>query len=203
MIKVSFGGSDSRLTAALRAKSAKIEESLEVTLDQLMLALQRRVQQKLSGEVLQHRSGKALASVNKEPTVRDGSQIVGRVTGGAGPAFYLRIQEAGGTRTYDILPKYKKALAFFPGGSLGGGGGFVPLRHDILRSLYKRSGADRGSLKPSQYGAAASLGGIVVKKVVHPPLPARPSFRPSLIEMQSEIVEKLRKAALNALRGQA
>ncbi len=203
MIRLSFNSTDWMLRDALRTKQAKLVPALEDTLDTLMLQLQRRIQQKLSGEVLQHRSGKALASVNKEPTVREGSRIVGKVTGGAGPAFYLRIQEVGGTRTYDILPRFKKALAFFPGGSVGGsiaaGAGVVPGK-SVFRGLYARSGARRGSLKPGKVGTFGQLGGVVVKKVVHPPLPARPSFKTSLLEMQETIVARLRQSAVKALQ---
>jgi hypothetical protein len=200
MIRLSFGSSDQRVLSAIQAKRVAVVPALANTLDELMLELQRSIQRKLSGEVLQHHSGKALASVIKQPTVVSGTRISGRVTGGGGPAFYLRIQEVGGTRAYEILPRFKKALAFFPGGSLGAGGGIVPIRHDILRGLYTRSGSQRGSLKPGQVGTAASLGGVVVRKVIHPPLKARPTFAPSLRDMQIEIINKLRSSLTTAVR---
>ena len=201
MIKIQFkAGSDRRVIALLRAKEPMLLDAIEESLDRSMLELQRRIQEKLSGEVLEHRSGKLLASVNKEPVVRDDRQIMGRVTSSAGPAFYGRIQEAGGTRTYDIYPRYKKALAFFPSGSLGAGGGIQQVRKDILRSLYARSGKQRGSLKPSKYGQAGQLGLAIVKHVVHPPLQPRPFMRTSLAELQEKIVSNIRTAVAEALR---
>jgi hypothetical protein len=200
MIQLTFGSTDRRLLESFRLKRAAVVPAMSKTLDELMLELQRSIERKLSGEVLQHRSGKAQASVIKQPTVDSGNTISGRVTGGGGPAFYLRIQELGGTRTYDIYPRFKKALAFFPGGSLGAGGGIVPLRKDILRGLYVRSGSKRGDLKANQLGNFSSFGGVVVKHVVHPPLKPRPTFRPSLMEMQSRIREKLQKSMQEALR---
>lgn len=204
MITISFNSTDQRLVAALRAKLPAVRNQLADTLDRLMLELQRRVQQKLSGQVLEHRSGKLIGSVEKRPLEKTDQAISGRVTSSGGPAFYGRIQEKGGTRTYDILPKNKKALAFFPGGSVGGSiaGSNVPFvpGKPVVRGLYFRSGKTRGELKPAKYGTFSSLGGIVVRKVVHPPLPARPFMSTSLSEMQSEIVEKVRKAAARGIR---
>lgn len=204
MIKLSFNSTDKRLVAFLERKRPKVVEELSDTLDTQMLALQRRVQQKLSGEVLQHRSGKLLGSVTKGPTEVSGNKISATVSAAGGPAFYGRIQETGGTRQYEILPKNKKALAFFPQGSVGGAIAasntpFVPGKATV-RGLYTRSGRASGQLKPSRLGTFSQLGGVVVKKVIHPPLPARPFMRTSLMELQGTIIEKLRAAAIRGLK---
>lgn len=204
MINITFNSTDKRLAAFLERKRPQIVEQLADTLDTLMLELQRRVQQKLSGEVLQHRSGKLLGSVVKEPVQVSSNRISGRVTAAGGPAFYGRIQEAGGTRQYEILPKNKKALAFFGSGSVGGAiaASNVPFTpgKSTVRGLYTRSGANRGSLKPGRLGTFGQLGGVVVRKVIHPPIVARPFMRTSLLELQGEIIEKLRAAAMRGLR---
>lgn len=204
MISISFNRTDARLNAALAAKGPRIVRAIAEGMDEAMLALQRRVQEKLSGEVLEHRSGKLVGSVQHPPVEADESKILGRVTAAGGPAFYGRIQEAGGTRTYDIYPVNKLALAFFPSGSVGGHisagtGSLLPGKRSV-RGLYFRSGSKRGDLKASQYGTFGQLGGIVVKHVVHPPLPARPFMRPSLDEMQTEIVGRITRAAVKALK---
>jgi len=204
VINITFNSTDKRLAAFLERKRPQVVEQLTDTLDTLMLELQRRVQQKLSGEVLQHRSGKLLGSVTKAPIETSGNKIVGIVSAAGGPAFYGRIQEAGGTRQYDIVPRFKKALAFFPGGSVGGsiasGTGRTLPGKSTVRGLYARSGRNRGSLKPSRLGTFSQLGGIVVQKVVHPPLPARPFMKTSLLELQGTIIEKLRAAAVRGMK---
>lgn len=94
-----------------------IIEALRTKLDALDFALQSRiVSDKLSGQVLQHRSGKLAASIRAIPTVREGTELVGSVEGGGGPAFYAKFHEYGTTRQYEIVPTNKKALAFMVGG---------------------------------------------------------------------------------------
>jgi hypothetical protein len=198
---MTFNSSDKRVVATLRAKGPAVIAGLERTLDILMLELQRLVQSKLQGIVLKHHSGKLAGSITKEPIQHVGSSIVGMVTGAAGPAFYGKIQEKGGTRTYEIKPVHAKALAFFPQGSLGGGGGFAQLRAGIVRGLYSKSGASRGRLKESSYQKFGNLGGIVVAKVIHPPLPPRPFMRPSLDEMRDTIVARLQASITVSLKG--
>jgi hypothetical protein len=174
----------------------KIREAMMVEMDRLMLELERRIQQKLSGEVLQTRRGGGglLGSVHREATKEIGNRLVGRVTAGGGLAsIYPAVQEKGGTRTYDIFPGIvtgksdKRALAFFPGGSLGAGA-----LSTQGRSLTFKLGKRRGSHRPSKIGEFGQLGGIVVRHVVHPPLPPRPFMSTSLAEMRETILERLR-----------
>lgn len=204
MIRLSFNSTDKRVVAALKAKAPAIRRELSNELDKLMLELQRRIQQKLSGEVLQNRSGKAVSSVIKLPTEIVQSRIKGLVKAGGGPAFYLIYQEKGGTSNYEILPKNKLALAFLPSGSVGGaiasGTGSLLPGKSTVRSLTFRSGARSGSLKPSQFSTFSQLGGIVVKKVNHPPLKARPFMSTSLEEMRSTIINRLREAMTRGIK---
>jgi len=89
------------IQSALRAKAADLAERLRkhVTDD------------KLSGQVLQTRSGALKASITAEVD-DDGGQIVARLFS-AGDIKYAAIQEYGGrTAAHDILPDKAKALAF-------------------------------------------------------------------------------------------
>jgi len=201
MIRLSFNSTDQRLLAGIRARWPGIQSSVVDTMDSLMLELQRSIQLKLQGIVLAHRSGKLAASIIKEPTVVRGNTVVGSVTGAAGPAFYGKIQEKGGTRTYEILPVHAKALAFFPTGSIGGGGGIASISKSLVRGLYTKSGVRAGRLKQSSYGRFGEYGGIVVTKVIHPPLPPRPFMKPSLDEMQETIVTRLKSAVVRGAQG--
>jgi hypothetical protein len=202
MITLSFGRSDERLLEAMRAKAPKVRAFVREELDRLMLELQRLIMAKLSGVVLEHRTGKLLGSIHKEPTVEVGDTVTGRVTGAGGPAFYGRVQELGGTRTYDILPVNKLALAFFPGGASGGAGNFAALylgSRSAMTSLRFAQGSQRGSLRPTAIAEFSGAGGIVVRKVVHPPLPARPFMSTSLEEMREAIIVRLRIAVGKAI----
>jgi hypothetical protein len=195
VIQLSFNGTDKRVELAIREKGPAVRAELNAEMGRMMLELLRRVQQKLSGEVLHVRSGKLLGSAHVEPTVSTATSIVGRVTAAAGPAFYGKFHENGGTRWYDIVPVNKKALAFFPGGSFGAGFGQTGIRQ--LRFV---QGKNRGSLRPGQYDAFAKAGGIVVMKVHHPPLPVRSFMRSSLAELRDRITRQLHAAAARGVR---
>lgn len=202
MITISFNGTDKRVQATIQSGGTQLRASLAKTMDRLMLELQARIQHKLMGEVLEHKSGKLLGSVIKLPVEVEPQRIVGRVTAAGGPAFYGRIQEKGGLRTYEIKPVNKKALAFFPRGSLGGGGGFAQVKKSIIHNLFEKSGAGRGSLRrtPQAQGKFSAYGGLVVMKVTHPPLQPRPFMAPSLEEMRGRIIEQIRETILNTIK---
>jgi hypothetical protein len=196
MIKISLKASDQRVKQAIENRRAQIRAALTAEMDRLMLELERRIQQKLSGEVLQSRRGGGglLGSVHREKTIEISGRLVGRVTAGGGLAsIYPIVQEKGGERTYDIFPGIvtgksdKKALAFFPGGSLGAGALATQ-----GRKLTFKLGARRGALRPQKYGEFSQLGGIVVRHVVHPPLVARPYMSTAQAEMRETIIARLR-----------
>jgi hypothetical protein len=198
MIKITFPRqSDKRVAAAIRSKGPQLVSTLTKTMDELMFALMKRIQEKLSGEVLQARGSALLRSVNKRPTVATGTTITGSVQAGGGAAgAYAQVQEEGGKRTYDIYPKNKLALAFFPGGSEGAGAGRI-----FGRRLYYKQGQRAGTLKPGTSSAFAGLGGIVVKHVVHPPLPQRSYMRSALNEMRAMMTSRIFRSAADALSG--
>ena len=89
---------------ALRAQMAENLELEAVT-----------VREKLSGEVLQVRSGDLLGSVRIEPP--QGEEIIeGAVDAGGEEAPEGQFQEYGTNGPYDIVPRIAKALAFEVGG---------------------------------------------------------------------------------------
>ena len=183
---------------ALKAKAPELVSNLTVALNETMRDLMARVQKKLTGEVLQNRRGGGglLGTVRMNPATRLGALLRASVQAGGGPAAsYARVQEYGGEKWYDIFPVNKKALAFFPTGSQGAG----PKHLQGLR-LRKKSGKERGSLKPENYGKFAELGGVVVKHVRHPPLPERSFMRSALEEMRSDIIARLERAVRDTIK---
>lgn len=96
MISASFNNTDARVVAALREKAPRVEESLVRKMDSVTLRLQAHiVEDKLQGQVLQHRSGKLAGSIRQIPPTFDGQTVTGEVQGGGGPAFYGRAHEYG------------------------------------------------------------------------------------------------------------
>jgi hypothetical protein len=203
-IRITFSGSDKLLVAAFRKQAEVIVERLVKQLELSMIKLQSHiVTNKMSGQVLHHRTGKAAASIRVEGVAATGTEITGSVVGGGGPAWYLAVQEKGGTRSYEIHPVNKKALAFFPGGSIGGAIGRmgpIGVGKGSLRSLYRRGGSGGRELKPSKFAQFGQMGGVVVKYVIHPPLPARPVMSTGLEEMRAKIVDDLRAAVMGGTR---
>lgn len=120
MIRISFNTSDQRIVAALKIKAPQIISALVRKLTILMIRLQRRiVTEKLSGQVLHHRTGKLAGSIVAHPAEVRGSTISASVTGAGGSMAaggYGRVHERGGTRAYEIVPVNKQALRFMLGG---------------------------------------------------------------------------------------
>jgi len=201
VIRLTFNSSDERLKTTLRVRGDQLVAELHQELDALMFELQRRIQGKLSGDVLQQRSGKLIRSIEKLPTVQEGGKISGMVTGAGGPAFYGVYQELGSAsgEPYEIKPKNKKALAFFPGGAAGIAGGQSAGRGPSA-GIYFKLGAQRGMIRPGKVGEFAGLGGIVVKSVIHPPIVKRSFMAVALDEMRGEIVSRLYEAAARAVK---
>jgi hypothetical protein len=83
------------VSAAFRRKGAQINEVLTGALNEVLQQLAVKVRAKLSGEVLQTRSGKLLASVRVEGAATDGKKIAGFVESASGDAFYGRFHEFG------------------------------------------------------------------------------------------------------------
>ncbi len=115
MLSVTFTGADeldakldglpAAVVAALAAKSAALADQL-LTL----------VHAKLTGGVLQPRTGGLAASIGVDGPKVEGARVVTTLFAGA-DLKYAAIQEYGGvTSPHDILPSRAKALAFLAGG---------------------------------------------------------------------------------------
>ena len=92
-----------------------VQDALLSQADALRGALEARIQQKLSGEVLQARSG-ALAASTLSSIENDGSDLSVSISSAGVP--YAAIQEFGGkTAAHDIVAVKGKVLAFSAGGA--------------------------------------------------------------------------------------
>jgi phage gpG-like protein len=93
----------------------RVRQALAAKAVFLAAALQARIQQKLSGGVLNTRSGALLRSITA--TIDDsGAAITVRIAAGA-DIKYAAIHEFGGTiPPHEIVPNKAKALAFLVGG---------------------------------------------------------------------------------------
>ena len=137
----------------MRAKAASLAERLRAHV----------VDDKLSGQVLQVRSGALRASIGAEVTV-DGETIVARVFS-AGDIKYARIQEYGGrTAAHDIVPTKAKALAFLVGGHtvfatlVHHPGSTIPERSYLRSSLADMAGVIADEMRSAAAKAVAEGG---------------------------------------------
>ena len=105
-----------RIIAEINRKKAALIPAILRQTDLASLKLQRRAQQKASGEVLKVQSGNLLRSIEVVPASQDGSTISGTVQAGGGVAYYAKFQEMGTQGPYPIAPKNAQALAFMMGG---------------------------------------------------------------------------------------
>ena len=198
MLQLSFNSSDLRVAAYVRSKFPTIMAYMARQMDKLDTMLQSHiVNDKLSGQVLHHRTGKLAASVRVIRAVISGSSISGGVQAAGGAAWYGVVQEKGGTREYDIFPVNKKALAFFPQGSAGAG---LTSANPAYSSIYSgRRGINR-KLRESGLGLASEMGLAVVRHVHHLPLPARPFMSTAAQEFKSQYREGMKAAVDQALK---
>src|ERR1700733_406120 len=101
-------------SAALAAMPDRIRDALAAKADTLAAALQAKIQQKLSGAVLNQKSGALARSI--ATTVDDSSANVS-VSIATGDIKYAAIHEYGGViPPHEIVPDKAKALAFIIGG---------------------------------------------------------------------------------------
>ena len=116
MLTVQLTGADA-LTKRLEDLPAAIQDALRAKAADLAERLRQHVaDDKLSGQMLQARSGVLRASIAAEVN-DDGGQIVARVFS-MGDVRYAAIQEYGGrTAPHDIVPNKTKALAFLVHGA--------------------------------------------------------------------------------------
>jgi phage gpG-like protein len=117
MLSLSLDGAEA-LDARLAALPAGLRADLAEKAARLGAALADKMRmEKLSGQVLNARSGALAGSIVAEAGAEDGA-IVARV-GVAGDVKYAAIQEYGGrTAAHEIMPTKAAALAFVSGGAL-------------------------------------------------------------------------------------
>jgi hypothetical protein len=116
MIRAELRGTDARAARTLRILSPRLIAALMVKMNSLLIRLQAKiVGEKLSGQVLKHRTGKLAGSIRVIAAEASEDKIEGAVLGGGGPAFYAKFHEFGTTNWYVIRPVNKKVLRFMIG----------------------------------------------------------------------------------------
>ena len=114
MLNVTLVG-DRELIAKLQAMPARVHDALLKKVTVLALQLEAKVKQKLSGDVLNVKTGALRRSIF-ETVDESASSVVGKVAS-AGDVKYAAIHEFGGTiPAHEIVPSKAKALAFVIGG---------------------------------------------------------------------------------------
>ena len=102
-------------SASLDGMPDRVRQALSSKANVLAVALEAKIQQKLSGGVLNARSGALASSIIA--TVDESSAGVSVRIGTSGDVKYAAIQEFGGTiPPHEIVPDKAKALAFAVGG---------------------------------------------------------------------------------------
>ena len=102
-------------SASLAGVPDRVRQALASKANVLAVALETKIQQKLSGGVLNTRSGALASSIIA--TVDESSADVSVRIGTSGDVKYAAIQEFGGTiPPHEIVPDKAKALAFAVGG---------------------------------------------------------------------------------------
>ena len=102
-------------SASLAGMPDQVRQALSSKANMLAVALEAKIQQKLSGSVLNTRSGALANSI--VATVDESAANVSVRIGTSGDVKYAAIQEFGGTiPPHEIVPDKAKALAFAIGG---------------------------------------------------------------------------------------
>jgi phage gpG-like protein len=102
-------------SASLAEMPDRVRQALSSKANVLAVALEAKIQQKLSGGVLNTRSGALASSIIA--TIDESSADVSVRIGTSGDVKYAAIQEFGGTiPPREIVPDKAKALAFVVGG---------------------------------------------------------------------------------------
>ena len=164
MLSVEATGADD-LPARLEASPLAVQAALRVKAADLALRLQAHVRDdKLSGQVLQARSGALKASIAAAIDL-DGAVIRARVFS-LDDVKYAAIQEFGGqTSPHDITPDKAKALAFMIGGRrvfanrVHHPGSHIPARSYLRSSLDDMAAQICDELRQTAVAAAAGDGG--------------------------------------------
>lgn len=101
------------LRERLNEKQSQLIAALTVKTSAILFQLQAKIQAKLSGEILNVKTGALRASVNVQGPSVEGSVIRGSVGIPEGPTSgYARIHTLGHSGAYEIMSVKAKALAF-------------------------------------------------------------------------------------------
>lgn len=107
-INIDFEGTDIGVVAWMRGKTDAWTQQMLNKANYLMLLLQQKiVGEKLSGQVLNQRSGTLAAAVEVVPAEVSGDVLSAGVVAGSGPAWYHAVHEYG---PHTIVPVEKKWL---------------------------------------------------------------------------------------------
>jgi phage gpG-like protein len=163
------------------------QERVEAEVKRLGLELLRKVkEEKLSGQVLNVRTGSLRRSINMKSVV-DRNQITATIGTNKN---YAAIHEFGGqTREHEILPRNAKALLFEANGRTT-----VGVKTQTGR--YAKS-------KAKLISAAIADGSLIFSRGVHHPgskLPMRSFLRSALDEMRGEIQRRLLAAVMGGAK---
>lgn len=111
LLESTLEGGD-QLQAGLENASDRVTAKVREKVELLQHLLADKIRANLSGQILQIRSGKLLASVRELPLEVNGLVIEGPVQVGGSDIPHGAVLEHGGTHNYDIVPVNKKYLAF-------------------------------------------------------------------------------------------
>jgi hypothetical protein len=104
---------DTELIARFAAMPGGLQQGVARAMTRLSLEGQRLSQQKVSGDVLNVRTGVLRSSINAKPTTVTASSVMG---GWGTNVSYARPLEMGVPHSWEIRPKSARALAFEIGG---------------------------------------------------------------------------------------
>jgi hypothetical protein len=112
MITIQLVG-DREVIAKLSAMPEGTRSGLARAITRLSLEGERLSKQKVSGEVLNVRTGAGRSGIHALPTTSTSTEVKG---GWASSVYYMKFQEFGVPHSWQIRPKTAKALAFEIGG---------------------------------------------------------------------------------------
>lgn len=176
MIKFAIVGDPHAVPAFIQRKFPEVRTAIGVSMGRLVLRLQRKIkEEKLSGQVLQTRTGTLRRSISSMVEQGPGPMVI---TGTVGTnKIYAAAHEYGvTTKPHDIYPKKGKALAWLKGGfDLSAAKG----KFKVTGQWTKKGGKALGEMGALTYA----------KHVKHPGsrIPERSFMRTALNEMAPEI----------------
>jgi hypothetical protein len=146
---------DREVIAKLSAMPEGMRAGLARAITRLSLEGERLSKQKLSGEVLNVRTGALRSGVHALPTTASTTEIKG---GWGSSVFYGRFHEYGVAHSWQIRPKTAKALAFEIGGRT------IFAMHVTHPPLPERSFM-RSALREMQYRIQSEIGAAVSQEL--------------------------------------